>query len=45
VRHCKKALKALENKLGKPAKLAKEFYSLPVCKFLPPLSSSHLSSP
>ncbi|XP_002450425.2 protein-tyrosine-phosphatase PTP1 isoform X1 [Sorghum bicolor] len=29
VRHCKKALKALENKLGKPAKLAKEFYSLP----------------
>ncbi|RLM70220.1 hypothetical protein C2845_PM17G03560 [Panicum miliaceum] len=29
VKHCKKALKALEKKLGKPTALYKEFYSLP----------------
>jgi len=49
LRRCNKALKALENKLGKPAKLAKEFYSLPVYKFLhpppPPLFRPPLFSP
>jgi len=42
VRHCKKALKALEKKLETPAALSKEFYSLPVTMLLrgPPLSAS-----
>ncbi|RCV37363.1 hypothetical protein SETIT_8G056800v2, partial [Setaria italica] len=38
VKHCKKALKALEKKLGKPKALAKEFWNLPDIGTVPPSS-------
>jgi hypothetical protein len=49
VKHCKKALKALEKKLGRPDALAKEFWNLPVPDRAPPpprplVFSPHLSS-